>query len=255
MMLSKNYNYYNELQSAIKILKDAYKNCIFHKHQAIKVKKDESLVTNLDVETEKYIIAHIEERFNDKFLTEETSSNTKLGDRTWIIDPIDGTSFFVRGSSFYSIQIAFYDKNQTQFSVIYLPTSNEMYVGIYGSGVYRNNKKLKRASNVEFGRCNTSFCGSPSRWSKFDVENYKKILDYAKDNYLAPKFVQINSSGYSYVLLANGTIDFLAETAKNPWDYLPGDLIAKELGAKCYQIGGTIYYSFCPELDKFLNLK
>ena len=197
---------------------------------------------------------HIKEKFNDNFLTEETSSNTKLGDRTWIIDPIDGTAFFVRGSSFYTIQLAFYDKNETQFSIIYLPTSKEMYVGVRGAGVYRNNKKLKRLQNIDFGRCNVDFCGSPSRWSEFDVENYKKILNYAKDNYLAPKFVQINSSGYSYALLANGTIDFLAETVKNPWDYFPGDLIAKELGAKSYKIGNTKYYSFCPSLDNFLNL-
>lgn len=82
----------------------------------------------------------------------------------------------------------------------------------------------------------------------------EKIFNIEKKEYLSRKFLLIDSSGFVYTLLADGVVDYFFETAKTKWDYMPGDLLAKELSATCYLIGDTKIYSFCPELDKFLDL-
>ncbi len=52
------------------------------------------LVTEIDLASEKYIIARIRERFpTDSILAEEKPDLTSSG-RVWIIDPLDGTTNF-----------------------------------------------------------------------------------------------------------------------------------------------------------------
>ena len=259
MIVDKNYKYKKELDLLQKTLKEAYKKCILNQHKDVKIKADKSLVTNIDVNTEKYIISCIKEQFpGDNFLTEETSSKTDLKNRTWIIDPIDGTSFFIRNALFYSIQVAFYDEGKTQLSVIYQPKlNNSMYVAVLGHGAYLNGKCLKRKCDVKLTSSFYCINSCPSRWTEKIRNINEKLYEYEKQCYVSPKQFKIDSSGVVYTLLANGTIDFLIEPARTKWDYMPGDLLVKEVGAKYYNFDNEDFerfYSFSPELDEYLGL-
>ena len=248
------FPYFRELNFVKKLIKNNYAH-LANKHFYVSVKKDSSVVTNLDVDLEKALINGIKAEFSlDNFLTEETSNNTTLKDRTWVIDPIDGTAFFTRHSNFFTMQLAFYDKGETQFSIIYDISQKKLYSAIKGLGAYINGKKITNRKQVEYGRCNVCICGSPAKWGEVTASNFEKIYKNARSHYLSPQFLIINSSGYAYTLLANGTIDFLIEAVKTPWDYMPGDLLVKELSASYHFFDNTRYYSFCPELDKFLDL-
>lgn len=223
----------------------------------IKVKDDKSLVSNVDINLEKSLISAIRKVYKgDNFLTEETSNNTDLSNRTWVIDPIDGTAFFVRNCQFYSVQLAFYDEGETQFSIIYLPKCHDIYVAIRGVGAFLNNKK----SHLVKGMCRLKdvmllFVELRQNGTAKQLRKIEKIYNYEKQEYQSPKFLLINSSGFAYTLLASGVVDFFFQTVKTKWDYMPGDLLAKELSAKCYYINGVRFYSFCPQLDTFLNLE
>ena len=117
------------------------------------------------------------------------------------------------------------------------------------------NKLTIYEKNNHFRRCNVAICGAPSKWNSETTEKIEKIYNYEKQEYQFPKFLLINSSGFAYTLLASGVVDFFFQTVKTKWDYMPGDLLAKELSAKCYYINGVRFYSFCPQLDAFLNLE
>ena len=256
---TEKFRYRKELNFVKILLKKAYKKCILNKQKLISVKQDKSFVTNIDLNTEKFIISKIRRKFHDKnFLTEETHMSTPLGDRTWVIDPIDGTSFFVRNSALYNIQVAFYDKGKTQFSIIYLPRFNEMYIAMNGFGAYLNGKRLHRKCNVPMKNCFVDFNNIPSRWTEEIREKYKKLYNLQeKGSYETPKFFSIDSSGIVFSMLANGTIDFLVEPADTKWDFMPGDLLVKEVGANYYNFDNetyTRYYSFSQELDEYLGL-
>ena len=142
MKIEQRFKYKNELLLAKKLIVKCYKQSTKDVHMNIKVKDDKSLVSNVDINLEKSLISAIRKVYKgDNFSTEETSNNTDLSNRTWVIDPIDGTAFFVRNCQFYSVQLAFYDEGETQFSIIYLPKSHDMYVAIRGVGAFLNNKK------------------------------------------------------------------------------------------------------------------
>lgn len=257
MKIEQRFKYKNELLLAKKLIVKYYKQNTKNVHMKIKVKDDKSLVSNVDINLEKSLISAIKKvHKDDNFLTEETSNNTYLSNRTWVIDPIDGTAFFVRNCQFYSVQLAFYDEGETQFSIIYLPKYHDMYIAIRGVGVFLNNKKIpSRQRDVSFESCNVAVCGAPSKWDNEITEKIEKIYNYEKQEYQSPKFLLINSSGFAYTLLASGVVDYFFQTVKTKWDYMPGDLLAKELSAKCYDINGAKIYSFCPQLDTFLELE
>ena len=67
-------------------------------HGSVEEKRKNDFVTDADRESEARIVAAIRARFPaDAFLAEESGAHAggDPGARTWIIDPLDGTSNFV----------------------------------------------------------------------------------------------------------------------------------------------------------------
>lgn len=65
----------------------------------ISKKSDGSIVTNVDVAVENFLVENIKKSgYDDYFITEESGEFGNKDSRfTWIIDPIDGTNNFVHG--------------------------------------------------------------------------------------------------------------------------------------------------------------
>jgi len=61
----------------------------------------------------------------------------------WIVDPIDGTRNFVRGSPEFGVIVALAERNQTIAGWIYDPTSKEVVTAEKGSGSWFKGQKLK----------------------------------------------------------------------------------------------------------------
>ena len=93
------------------------------------------LVKNKEIECEKLFIELIAKKFpKDKILSEKLNSSSNLQDRTWLIDSIDGRINYARELPIFGTQIAFYDRNETQFAFIFLPKLNELYFAKNGNG-------------------------------------------------------------------------------------------------------------------------
>lgn len=228
-ILNKDFQYKKELKLALKKVKRAYKSVQNNNSFKINFKIDDTLVTDVDLLIEKYLINEIKKIFpEDKFLTEENYPNNKLVDRTWIIDPIDGTEHFIKKDSLWGIQLAFFDKEAIKFSVIFLPEKKELYYAVENQGAYLNNEKIilknpakLKMTTVEFGG---SICGEYET-KKLCVERLVK-----DDSLIVSNILLINSCCISYTNLVSGKTDALIIATKKPWDILPGEFICKECG-------------------------
>ncbi|MDV6374356.1 3'(2'),5'-bisphosphate nucleotidase CysQ family protein [Deinococcus arenicola] len=125
----------------------------------------EDPVTAADREASALIMSGLAEAFpGDGLLSEEeTDSEARLScERVWIIDPIDGTSEFIKGTADYCVSIGLAIGEHAVLGVVYAPSSDELFVGIVGVGVWKNGQKVNRAprfgdwriavSDTEFGR-------------------------------------------------------------------------------------------------------
>ena len=127
-------NYQKELNLIKNITKVIYENT---NNSVIKTdfKGEQDIVTSSDLYIEKQLISSIKKVFpDDNFHTEEYNNSSLLKDRTWIIDPIDGTSNYACGLGLFVIQIALYDKNDIVLSYVYAPILNKTYYAIKNEG-------------------------------------------------------------------------------------------------------------------------
>lgn len=102
---------------------------------------ENDLVTNLDLEIEKFLIDEIGKEYpNFDIVSEEYNTNNQITDNCFIIDPIDGTINFANNLPLWGIQVACVKNGKTIVSVISLPRINEFYYADE-TGAYLNDEK------------------------------------------------------------------------------------------------------------------
>lgn len=244
-----NSKYLEEFEFAKQIINEAYENIIKKPITNIEIKRDKSLVTNIDIECEKFILSQIHEKYpNDNFVSEETNPKNEVKSRTWLLDPLDGTICFIKKFKNWSIQLAFVDENETQFAIIFFPDNNECFTCYKGNGVFLNGEKISKVPIVDKSQCVVEYCGR-AIYKKIDITGgFCSIL---KDEVPIQMFLA-SASGSFCNLIAQRT-NFLISTNKNPWDIIPGRLMCEEMGAKFITTEyGINFYSFCPEVEDIL---
>lgn len=251
-VLSDN-NYTREFDLAYESIEEAA-NAIAKKDLIkinIRVKEDSTFVTESDLLVEKMLIDNIREKFpTDNFVTEEFNNENTIQNRTWVIDPIDGTAHYMKKSIFWGIQLAFVDKGEIQFSIICIPKLSEMFYAIKGKGAYLNNKKINLKENVPLNESTIEFCGS---CHKKYVEK-QRIFEKLLNNEIRPaNYMHINSCCFAFANLLTGRTNTLILSTVKQWDILPGIFMTQEAGLKSYTIPGLTIYSNTEDIDKFIN--
>jgi len=215
----------------------------------IKIKKDSTFVTESDLIIEKSLVDNINYVYpHDNFVTEEFNNENTIKDRTWVIDPIDGTHHYMKNSIFWGIQLAFVDKGEIKFSIIYLPKLNEIYYAIKGKGVYLNHKRINY-QEYPINESIVEFCGSIHK--KYNEK--KNIFDNMLNSSLRPgNFMHINSCCIAFTNLLSGRTNTLVVSTIKPWDILPGLFMVEEAGFKKYSKNDLLIYSNTTDIDKIL---
>jgi len=232
-------NYQNEFKYAQKLVKVVFKKVNRHSDIAIAEKSDKTLVTEMDVAIEDYLVRNIRIKYpTDNFISEETNPNNKPNGRTWIIDPIDGTICFIKGIPTWGIQLAFMDDNQVQFSIIYLPVIDELYACYVGKGITVNGKKIGTPADNPINICVTEYCGRIGAKSREVIASIYNEMDDKVKNQLA-----FGASSCSFVNIVTGRCDALISGCKAPWDIYAGETMLVEQGCNIYKskLGIAIY--------------
>lgn len=221
--------YEKEFKLAKKLIRYVGKHIINHSAGKVSSKGKFDFVTDKDFESEQYLINNIKKSFaNDNFLTEESYSQSQILDRTWIIDPIDGTHNFMNNFHIFCVQLAFYDAGNTQFSIIYIPKLNEIYYAIKNEGAYLNGKRLKinPQANLESMLVVADF----SRDTDMMELNFKIMMDLKN---ICLSFRDMGSYGCETAFFASRRLGIFYHVNKkiNAWDIMPGELICVEAGA------------------------
>ncbi|MDP6952432.1 MAG: 3'(2'),5'-bisphosphate nucleotidase CysQ, partial [Alphaproteobacteria bacterium] len=60
-----------------------------------------------------------------------------IGERFWLVDPLDGTREFIAGRNEYTVNIALIESRVPVLGVIDLPAKGEAYLGVVGKGAWR----------------------------------------------------------------------------------------------------------------------
>ncbi len=192
---------------------------------AISNKGLQDFVTIADRRAEDAIRTAIREQFpGDGFMGEETGGvTTDAG--VWVVDPIDGTTNYIRGFRHWGVSIAFVSGGRIQVGVIYDAALDKVYSAILGHGAYKDGKPI-RASDVTDPTRAIAILGHSRRTSFDDYQAvarrlYEQGMDYRR----------MGAAAIGLVRVADGIADLYYERHLNGWDMLAGALIAREAGA------------------------
>jgi myo-inositol-1(or 4)-monophosphatase len=154
--------------------------------------------------------------------------------RTWIIDPLDGTSNFLQHFPFWSISIGLKDGDEVIAATIYEPLRDLIFTAERGSGAFRNDQRMHVSDQREL---EGSFLatGFPFRAQQF-VETYCAIF---KDVIRVAKGVRrAGSAALDLAYTAAAVFDGFFEMHLAPWDVAAGSLLVTEAGGRVSDFSG-----------------
>lgn len=205
---------------------------------SVQSKSQHDYVTNVDQSAEQLLIDTISYSYpKHAFLCEE-SGQTGQSDYQWIIDPIDGTTNFIRKVPHWAISIACNYKGRTEVGVIYNPITQELFTAVRGRGAQLNNKRIRvsESKGLEHSLLATGF---PFR-NKDKLAEYMSIF-----NKLYPHCSDMRRSGSAALDLAYvaaGRFEGFWEFGLNEWDTAAGVLMINEAGGMVSDITGNPNY-------------
>ena len=92
-----------------------------------KIKADGSPLTKADSEANKIISSELTSFFpNIKIISEEGNHKNSFC-KYFLVDPLDGTKEFIKGSEEYTVNIALMKKNKPILGIIYIPEKKEIF--------------------------------------------------------------------------------------------------------------------------------
>ncbi|MCH8523762.1 MAG: inositol monophosphatase [Balneolales bacterium] len=196
--------------------------------QRFELKGRHDLVTEADVASEKAIKSVIRRMFpEDMMLAEESHEGAELTDaRTWIIDPIDGTTNFAHGVPFYAVSIALWIKKQPEVALVLGVAQNELFTAEKGMGTQLNARPVHVSATKE---ASGALIGTGFPYRDLSVlEDYMKVFDVLMRETHGVR--RPGSAAYDMAYVACGRYDGFYEYALAPWDVAAGALLIREAG-------------------------
>lgn len=209
-------------------------------HQRVEVKGLNDLVSYVDKESEKRIVASLSRLFPEAgFLVEENSASSQK-DWNWIVDPLDGTTNFVHGIPCYAVSIALEHAGQILLGVVHEVSKDECFYAKKGSGAFCN---ASRISVSRHGRLADCLIGTG-----FPIQNFTREESYLgvlRDLMRTTHGLRrIGSASVDLCSIACGRIDAFYEYNLKPWDVAAGALIVQEAGGTVSDFQGASNWLF-----------
>lgn len=176
-----------------------------------------------DSESEQLIRARIGAAFpEDSILGEEEGGGA--GERTWVVDPIDGTANFVRGVPHFCTSIAYVEHGRVQVGVIYQPTTDELFAAFRGRGATLNGRPMRVSRQASMRDADIEIGWSPRRAMTDYLDLVRRVVDTGAG------FRRAASGALAIAYVADGRIDGYCELHINSWDCLAALLMVEEAG-------------------------
>lgn len=194
-----------------------------------------NLVTKYDKRIQDFLFAELEKVIPGcKFLGEEGKDYKRLRDGfCFIIDPIDGTTNFIKGFQHSAISVALAKDREIIMGVVLDPDLNNIFYAQKGKGAFLNGKPIHvsecsiEKSLVLFGTC------------PYEHELAHKTFELTeKIFYKAIEVRRVGSAALDICYVASGKADLYYEMILRPWDWAAAYLILLEAGGEAYTFDG-----------------
>lgn len=193
-------------------------------------------VTEADTGAQRRIVDRITETFpDDAIVAEENDRRKRLrtGETAWVIDPIDGTTNYVRGIPFWATSVAAVEDGETVAATNCLPAVDAEYrAGTDGAAHDDEPATVSDATSLE-----TSIVAPTLRYGRECGDAYGRLLDT-----LSPAVGDVRRLGSAQTtlsLVAGGQVDAaVGVVPSRPWDTVAGVHLVRQAGGTVTDLAG-----------------
>ncbi len=203
------------------------------------------LVSYVDKESEKRIIAALQVVLPESGFIAEEGTCSKRGERfNWVIDPLDGTTNYIQGVPIYAVSIGLLDGDELVLGVVYEVGRQECFYAWKDGGAYLNNQPIQVSTRNDMHNALLATGFPYSDFSRMD--EYIELLKWTMTN--ARGVRRLGSAATDLAYVACGRFDVFWEYDLKPWDVAAGAIIVKEAGGVVTDYKGGDNYLFGKEI-------
>jgi myo-inositol-1(or 4)-monophosphatase len=213
---------------------------------AVNYKGWRNLVTDLDLEIERTVIARIRDRYPDHAILAEEGGGDREewepssgASHRWVIDPLDGTTNYVHRHPFYCVSIGVEDAAGPLVGVIYAPQLEELFGARRAGGATLNGEPIHVSEESDLGRAllASGFAYAHGSDEDQNLRNWARLAGKCRG------LRRCGSAALDLAYVADGRYDGFWELGLNPWDVAAGALLVKEAGGTVTDCsGGPVYH-------------
>lgn len=200
-------------------------------------------VSDVDRGAEEQITAAIKARFPEHGIVGEEfgQQGHHDADYCWIIDPLDGTTNFLRGIPHYAVSIAVLYQRVLICGVVFDPVKAELFCALKGQGATLNGQPIScsgRAS-IEGALLSTGVPFSGDNLAQIDsfTTTMTRLLDCQTSG-----IRRLGAAALDLAYVAAGRYDGFWEARLQSWDIAAGALLVAEAGGVVSELNGANQY-------------
>lgn len=200
-------------------------------------------VTETDRRSEELVLAGLARLFpGEPVMAEESGDHAGRGERTWYVDPLDGTTNFAHGYPFFCVSVGARDAAGMQLAAVCAPALGECYLAGRGLGASvlltatGRESPLGQLKPVSLDRALLA-TGFPYVRDELVARNTELVRSFLQAPCHGVR--RAGSAALDLCHVAAGRLDGYWEFRLRPWDTAAGILVARECGAIVTEADGT----------------
>lgn len=204
----------------------------------VKVKSDNSPVTEADEAADRIISAGLVAAFPDTLLVteEQAATHSESADSFIIVDPLDGTKEFIKRRGDFTVNIAYVENGKPIRGVVYAPARQRLF---YTDASGRSVEESGAHAVDTVGPISSIRVSTPDNDALVVVAS-KSHRDQATDDYISKYSVKDSASAGSslkFCLLATGEADLYPRVGRTmEWDTAAGHAVLNGAGGKVVRL-------------------
>lgn len=186
-----------------------------------------NFVTEYDKKVQDLLEENLKKIVPDAYFVGEEDDKNAFSEqgRCFIVDPIDGTTNFIKDYHMSCISVALTDNGKVEIGVIYNPYLDEVFWAQRGTGAYCNDKRI-HVSNQPLSN-GIVLVGTSPYYEELHEQTFRMAYKYFKE---ALDIRRSGSAALDLCAIAAGRAELYFELRLSPWDYAAGSLIVEEAG-------------------------
>lgn len=200
------------------------------------VKADASPLTAADLASHEFLVASLAPLLPGVPVISEESPDAltqELPSRFWLVDPLDGTKEFIKGTGEFTVNIALVQDGKSVLGVVHAPVLGTSYAGIQGAGAWR----IRESQRPERIACRP---WNPARVALVASKEHAGPLTQQLVERLPGATLRSMGSSLKFCLVAEGSADlYLRDLPTMEWDTAAAQCVVEAAGGKVFNLEAT----------------